>query len=63
MHLIQKPSTLLLNSCSRTHEKPKDGFKLISKEIGALVLEHQCGMTVNFPGHPMSVTQHYFNYE
>jgi len=21
------------------------------------------GMTINFPGHPMSVTQHYFNHE
>jgi len=21
------------------------------------------GMTINLPGHPMSVTQHYFDYE
>jgi len=29
----------MLNNCSRTHEKPKDSFKLISKEIGTRVLE------------------------
>jgi len=42
MHLTKKPSTLLQNNCLRTHEKPKDGFKSISKEIGTWVLKDSC---------------------
>jgi len=39
MHLTLKPSTLLLNNYLKTHEKPKDSFKLISKEISTWVLK------------------------